>query len=226
MAFVVPGVARFAVNQTLEGRSVVNVLDYDIDTTGSTMSRADAVQGQAESIINQWVAQFLPVLVSSLTLDSVSFVDLDSATGVTGSVLSDGTTTLPAAGSIVTSSLPGNTSVLITKQVTSARGRRNGRMFLAGGYEGMTQAANGNVLEVADRAGFQTRADAFLANTNELDGVGTAFSSNMVVVSVLTREAPPAGSTGPGAPLTGEGSVVQSLVVDSLLATQRRRLRG
>lgn len=219
MPLVVPGVARFAVNQSLEGRAVVNVLDYRIDTTGSTMSREDAVDGQAGSIIEHWVAQFLPVMVDDLTLDSVSYVDLNTADGVTGSRLNGGGTSLPAAGLSTDPPLPANAALLVTKQAPSGRGRRNGRMFLAGLEEQFTSISNGNRLEEADRAGFETRTQAFLSGTNELDTLGTAFSSNMVVVHITARDAS-------GNPTLGDSSVVQSLIPDALLATQRRRLRG
>lgn len=225
MAFIVPGVTRFAVNQSLEGRAVVNVLDYRIDTTGSTMSRSEAINNQAESIITEWVNWILPLQVDDISLESVSFVDLNSDDGITGSVSSSDSDTLPLPGLVTDDPIPGNTSVLVTKQTTSARGRRNGRMFLAGASEVQTDAANGNRLSTAAQTGYNSNLSSFLSATNEIDSFGTAFESHMVVVSILTRDTPVPPATV-GAPLTGEGNDVNDLVVDTLLATQRRRLRG
>lgn len=219
MPFVVPGVARFAINQSLEGRAVVNVLDYFIDTTGSTMSRSDAVEAQAGSIFTEWASLMLPNLVDDLTLNSVSWVDLDSSTGTTGSVVSGGAFTAPVAGGETQSPLPANTAGLVTKQAPSARGRRNGRLYLAGLAENATDTANGNIILAAWLTAINADLAAFMANTNELDTLGTAFSSNLSVVHVTTRDSA-------GNPLVGTHSEVQSLVLGSLLATQRRRLRG
>lgn len=224
MPFVVPGVARFAINQQLEGRPVVNVLDYVIDTTGSSMGRAEAVENQAKDIITQWTNTLFTFCVDDMTFDSVSYVDLDSADGVTGLVTSSDDETLPQSGIGAGAPLPANTAALFTKQAPSARGRRNGRLFMAGLTESTTTSDNGNRIEPANVTTLNAAAATFLANTNNTDGLGTAFESNMVVVHVLTRGASPRPGV-PGPPLTGTHSVVQSFTVDPLLATQRRRLR-
>lgn len=225
MPFVVPDICRFAVNQSFQGREVVNVLDYQIDTTGSTMSRNDAIENQAEDIITQWAGQLLPLVGDDLVLESVSYVDLNTADGVTGIRVSSDTVTLPEPGLVTSPLIPGNTSVLVTKQVSSARGRRNGRLFWCGISEGATAEGNGNTVSTTSLAAFQSAWDTFLANTNNVDSVGTAFESNMAVVHVLTRGASPRPGV-PGPPLTGAYNLVQNLVVQGLLATQRRRLRG
>jgi hypothetical protein len=219
MPLVVPGVARFAINQVMGGRNVVNVLDYFIDTTGSTMSREDAVAGQAGSIVEQWSAEVQNQQTEDISAVSVSYVDLDEADGVTGSVVSGGAYTWPRAGQNTGPALPANTSVLVTKQAPSARGRRNGRMFITGFRETDTDESNPNRLSATAVGFWQSDMDSFLENTNELDGLGTAFSSNMVVVHITSRDSS-------GNPLTGDSSVVQALAVDDVVATQRRRLRG
>lgn len=219
MVLIVPQVARFAVNQTLEGRAVVNVLDYRIDTTGSTMSRPDAVVGQAQSIASAWRARLRAYQVDDLSVNSVSYVDLNASDGVTGSIVNDGTNALPFPGTSVGTPLPANTAALVTKAVTSARGRRNGRMFFSGVDEAATDSGNGNLLDSARVTALNTALGQFLSDTNELDTLGTAFESHMVVVSVTARD-------GQGNPTAGVWADVQSLSVDNLLATQRRRLRG
>jgi hypothetical protein len=219
MPFVVPDICRFAINQSLEGRAVVNVLDYQVDTTGSTMSRSDACEALAGDILVAWQGTVMNRQVDDLTFESVSWVDLNTATGTTGSITSAGAVTLPIGAGETGSPIPANVSALVTKTVSSARGRRNGRMFIAGIPEDATDITNGNTLSTTYQAALNSQLDDFLSETANVDGLGTAYSSDMAVVHVLTR-------SGTGAPLTGGYNLVTALTVQGLLATQRRRLRG
>lgn len=225
MPFVVPNICRFALNQRLDGRDVVNVLDYQIDTTGSTMDRVDAIREQAELIIDRWVLNIRPWVVNDLTLESVSYVDLNAADGTTGSVESSPTNTLPLSGEGIADPMPSNVSALITKQVTSARGRRNGRMFQAGIGEDRTAPESVNVIRQADLDGINVHLADFLAGTNNDGAPSTEYDSHMSVVHVITRGPSPSPGV-PGPPLTGGYNHVESLVMQGRLATQRRRLRG
>lgn len=218
MALIVPGVARFAVNQTLAGRNVVNVLDYRIDTTGSTMSRDDAVAGQAGSIVEQWADLIVDQQVNDVSFVSVSWVDLNSSSGSTGTATTGGGYTLPVPGLGTAAPLPGNAAVLVRKNAGGGRATRSGRLYLAGMSEVGTSTTNGNELDPAVVSGVTAAFTSFLANTNEVDTFGTAFSSEMVVVHITARDAD-------NKPIAGVGNPVTSMVCDPLLATQRRRLR-
>jgi hypothetical protein len=216
MPYVVPGIVRYTINGRLGSRDVANVLDYRIDTTGGTSSRADSAFNMAGILINEWSAEVLINLSSAYSFTSVSWVDLDSASGSTGVRTTSGAISLPTAGSLTGDPLPGNVSQLVTKATASQRGRRSGRLFLAGLTEADT---SGNNILAARLTVWETRWAAFLGDTNqETPSIGT-YQSFLAVSHVLTRDVN-------GDPLTGESTDVDSLAPAALLATQRRRLRG
>lgn len=216
---IVPGVCRFAINQRQELRQVVNIVDMIIDTTGSLISRDEAIDNQAGILINEWTEHIQPAQADDLSFESVSYVDLDSSAGITGSRTSSGAITLPQPGGASGDTVTANTAALVRKQLeSSGRGRRNGRLYMAGLTEGVTEPGNGNVLTSVARADLQSRWTNFLAAINQADSGGD-FGSNWCVVQVTSRDAD-------GHPLTGIGREIGGVSVDFLLATQRRRLRG
>ena len=219
MVLVAPGICRFTVNGSYAGRPVANVLDYRIDTTGSTMGRAEAVNNQAQDILTQWTEQMLPVVQANYIATSVSYVDLDEADGPTGSVTSSDDADWPAPGVAEGPDMPANVAGLVRKQIIGTRGRRSGRMYLCGLSEEVTAADQPNTISEAAQSFINGQLAAFLANTNNTDTLGTAFSSDLVVVH--TRQPDPEDE-----PIYNGFSVVDSLIVEGLLATQRRRLRG
>lgn len=219
MVLVVPDICRFTVNQELEGNNIANIIDCQVDTTGSSMSREEAIEQLAGVIIDAWGAGPLSYQVNDLSLVSVSWVDLDEADGSTGTRTTTGTYTLPVTGDSVGAPLPANTSVLVKKTLaTGGRAHRSGRMFIAGFPEDATATDNGNRLDTAVATGVQTVMDTFLEDLVQTDPLGTQYASEMVVVHVTARD-------GDGHPTAGDYRAVGDLVVDPLLATQRRRLR-
>lgn len=216
MALTVPGTCRYSVNGVSDGRAVVNVLDMIIDTTGSVGSREDAIDSQCGIIINEWCDHILPFLSSTYTFNNVSWVDLDSATGSVGSRASTSQETLPQPGGDGGAPLSVNAAMLVRKVTTVRRGARQGRMFLSPTTEVNT---SGNVLTPGLISGLNTNLASFLGNVNQEDADPTEYQSQLAVVHVLTRDAD-------GNPLTGESTAVSALVVQSRLASQRRRLRG
>lgn len=223
--FVVPQVCRFQINGILVNRTCTNVLDMQIDTTGSSMSRLEAIQDQAAIIVQEWEDSILPLLVDDYTAQSVGWVDLNSASGSTGETTTgSGAATWPTAGSVSTAPLPGNTSALITKQILAERGRRNGRMFMAGLSEAASSDVNPNTLTAVFLDAAQDALNAFKGDVEQSDPGPTEYTSRLAVVHVLTRE-PPVTPGKPGNPLTGDFKPVNNLVLAATLATQRRRLR-
>lgn len=218
MALIVPGVARFTLNQTYMGNNVANVLDYQIDTTGSTMSREDAVAAQAQDLAAAWQVRIEPIISDELILTSVTWVDLDEADGSTGTFTSGGGVTLPSEGNVASAPFPGNVSLLVRKQIQGNRARRSGRMYLCGIAESFTAVDEPNIVDAANLATINSALAGFRDDTNNLDTLGTAFESFLSVVHVTARDSE-------GNPTAGVHSVVSSLAADPLLATQRRRLR-
>lgn len=219
MPLIVPGVCRYTINGAFGGgRDFANIIDMAIDTTGTNTARDDAIFDQAGVIINQWVNDVLPVLSGSHRFDSVSWVDLDEADGSVGERITTDTESLPQFGGIVGSSLPANTSVLVSKVTTRSRGARNGRMYVGFVAESHTSGPAPNQLDAAPLALWQTAFDNFKSNV-EQEGALNEYQSQLNVVHVTARDAA-------GNPTAGVGTPVSELEVQAVLATQRRRLRG
>lgn len=217
MPFIVPGVARFSLNGSYFGRNTANIIDMRIDTTGTTTDRADAVEDQAQILINQWYADLRPRLSDAFTLRNVSWVDLDEADGTTGVATAGSSISLPQAGSLSSNRMAGNVAILVRKATTSARGQRAGRMYIGGITEDQTDTVNGNNLAAAWVTNWTSSLNSFKSNIEQEDALD-AFQSNMVVVHITSRDSD-------GNPATGDATDVSALQVQSLLATQRRRLR-
>lgn len=218
-------VCRFVVNQTLGGRDVVNILDYQIDTTGSTLSREDAIQQQAEIILQEWSDSFGGIQVEELGYESVSWVDLDSPTGSTGTVTEgSGAASWPATGESVGSPFSANVAILVHKNIVASRTTRNGRMYLAGLPEEITSVDNGNIVVPAEVTSINALLASFLGDTNQSTPGPDEFQSAMVVVHTVSEDNP---TPPPAKIVEAVGySAVLTLTCDNLVATQRRRLRG
>lgn len=212
MALVVNGICRFAFEGFYIDRPWVNICDMQLDTTGAIYDRDDWAFQTAGRLINGWVDHLADRVSESLVLNQVSWVDLDSATGSTGSRTVTSEHELPEAGFHPAEPLPGNLSVLITKNTNAGRGTRSGRWYQAGLTE--PQVVD-NSLIPATVDMWQDSFNAFKTYIEEpSDPIGGA-QRHMAVVH----------TTGDN-PQTGTFTTVDSLTVNPRLATQRRRLRG
>lgn len=211
---VVGGICRFAINQRYQGHQVVNLLDMDLNM-GVTGDREQAIPDQAKIIAKQWKLDIFPSLANSLTLESVSWVDLDTDHGSTGEFAGDADVPLPVAAAGGPNGQPGNVCILVRKNTTSGRGTKAGRMYVCGGAEEGTDSADPNRI----KSSFVTSYNAAFATWKdnvEQNGGGPgplAYDSHIHVVHVPKIGDPSSSS-------------VTSLIVDPLLATQRRRLRS
>lgn len=226
MALVVPDICRFVVNQSLEGREVVNILDMKIDTTGSVTSREDAIVDQAQVILQEWHDEIRPMVIDDLQLLSVSWVDLDEDDGSTGTTTDgSGAAEWPSEGTSLGLPMPANVAVLVHKNATVSRRSRNGRMYLCGWSEGINDAANGNAVTPAELDTINGNLDDFLTNINQTGGgLGADYASALVVVHTLSSVNP---DPPPKLLIEANGyDDVESLTADPVFATIRRRLRG
>lgn len=212
-ALIAPGVARYAVNGQYSGRPVVNILDFRIDTTGTTVNRDDAVQDKAGDIIEQWTDHILPLLDDEYTALSVSWVDLDEDDGSTGERSSTDTIEWPENGSQDGAGMPGNAAIRINKNIVARRGQRQGRMYLAGVNESLTTDDAPNQVDPASAANFNTALADFLAEVNDSQVGGFDYVAALGVVHTKDD-------------VFTSFSDVEALVVDQTLGSQRRRLRG
>jgi hypothetical protein len=226
MAYVVNGVCRYTINGSMNGRAVANVLDVFIDTTGTVTARPTAVQAFAGIVLDAWHNRILPTICAVYTAQSVTWVDLDSATGTVGSRASTPTHTWPFAGTNAIAAQAGNACALMHKNLSSTRGSRKGRMYLPGLAESYTDPAAPNVLTTSAISAYTTALNSFYNDVHLTAGGPFAYDTHPVVSHVLTREPiDPAHPDRVPAPLTGVGITVTSFTIDPVLATQRRRLR-
>lgn len=98
-------------------------------------------------------------------------------------------------------------------------------MYLVGVPEIVTDVTNINNVTTGNVTSINTALAAFLGDTNQTNAGTPPYTSKMNVVHITSRAAPKPGQDV-GSPLTGVGFAVTGLTVDSVLATQRRRLRG
>jgi hypothetical protein len=194
-------------------RPVVNIIDMQVDTTGVTTSRAEALFRLAGRMLNSWVANVMLSLHNGYQFQAVRWVDLNSLDGPTGRRTATAENTLPKPGSVSGAPAAPNTSALVRKVAGSGRGFRAGRMYLSPLSEAQVDYF---VIEQSSLAAMQTRVEAFRANIDD-EAFAPDYSAKMVVV-----HATPAQLTG-AAP--GTYTDVTALTVDQKPATQRRRLR-
>lgn len=216
MPMTVPGVCRFTLlGRWTNGRQWANVLDYQIDTTGSTENRPNACAVQAADIINNWQTQIRPFLTNNVIVTGIRLLDLDDEDGLTGEVPPN--VGQPTAGGLAGASTTPNVSFLVRKVIIGNRSSRSGRMYLPGVQEASVD--EDGVISGTGVDDLQDGLSAFLTNTNNA-GTPTTHSSNLVVVHLEPRPAQPLPDDR-----VGTFTIVQALVLDELVATQRRRLR-
>lgn len=131
-AIVAPGVCRYTINATYAGQDVANVFDYHIDGTNPLEDRSLHIFEQAGDILNNWSDHIVPLLASPYVARSVSWVDLTSLDGETGSRSSTSEHTWPMAGGNGAQAFPGNVALRIDKVQSGGRRARNGRTYLVG----------------------------------------------------------------------------------------------
>lgn len=212
MALVVPNICRFSLVGFYIDRPWVNIIDMQLDTTGTIEDRDDFAYETAGAIIDAWVDNIATYVSESCVLNSVDWTDLNSADGSVGQRIVTSNNTLPEAGFVESPALTGNNAALVTKRTARSRGTRNGRLYHTGLAE--NQIID-NHLGPGTQVNLQGSYNGFLSDINDTGAIPVNLSRQMVVVH----------TTGPN-PTTGTWSAVEELVVESRLATQRRRLRG
>lgn len=209
---VAPGICRYTINQTYGAQQVANILDMQIDTTGGFEARSDAIRLVGEDILKNWDEHILQWQVPALVAQNVSWVDLDSLDGDTGSTTdnTDDQTLWPKAGYNVTAGLPGNVSMLVKKISGGGRRARNGKWFICGVPEVITTDSPNTITSTEVpliQALFDDFADGITDNSGPIE-----VQRQPVVLHTVNG-------------VFTSYDDVDRFEVQSLLATQRRRLR-
>jgi hypothetical protein len=162
---------------------------------------------------------FHDTLLTQLTAD-VSLVRTDVKLGPNETGTIGSSTAGAGAGSQSNNSMGPNTAILVTKSSAIGGRRGRGRMFLPG-VDSDSVDDTGNLL-TAFLSDTQDQADLFLEGLNSND-VGMHLLHDFAYTWVINDNGQPRrvpSSTPPPFP-----NVVTALTVQSLVATQRRRLR-
>lgn len=214
---VAPDVCRYAFNGTYQGRPCVNILDMVLlQNTLEPDTRAVQCRDTANVLLDQWVEHVLGNLSTSYTLDSVSWIDLDSEDGPVGSLTATDSHTLPLAGGAAGQPYGANSAVLVTKEIDGARGKRTGRWFLPA----VTEAnAEGNFISNATLTDFQSTLSDFIEGITETGviEVDQYFPTVVHTKNVGTPDDPIIEYQG--------NSQVRNFAAQARIASQRRRNR-
>lgn len=207
MPIIAPEVCRFAVNGTLAGQDIVNIIDVNIT---ATEGRDEALFDTAGAIIDAWVDNVLQALHNTYSFDSVSWVDLNSEGGLTGSRTQTPTNVLPETGTNSGGVLPNNAVAVVVKNLSGkTRQQRNGSIRLAGIPEDFTIPGSGNFLTNDAVTGYSTALNGFATD------VSTASGGLYQLVVIHTVEGAYDGK-----------SEILSFQTKSQIGTQRRRMPG
>ena len=164
---------------------------------GATPADAETA---AQSVVDTFGAEVMPVVSAAVQLESADYADLSSLSGLSGSVVpTAGTITGGGSGTAV----PPNAAVLIKKIALGTRSQRNGRSYQVGVDEAATTADG--ALTSGAQGVWQTAYEDWIDALQLVD----------LGIVVLSKS----GAS------SGDVRTVLELQVDSLLATQRRRLR-
>lgn len=223
MARTSPLVAQY----TLKGdwsavQELSNVIQVRL-THQVASTRGAAVAREAQIIADAWVTHALPSLANNYTLLRVEYIDLHTTSGVTGSVVPTGTP--PFVGGSASAVVPQNVAVILTKTVAGIRGTRAGRMFLPPPAE--SSVGELGQLDGPAIAGYNTIGANFLSAITIVPAEGDphVLQAELVTVTWPTVDVarPPVKRPDPDG--VGVSNTVLSLECETLVGTQRRRLR-
>lgn len=216
---IAPTVIRFAMHHRGIGpRPFFSIIDVSMDETG--VSREEACNALAPDVVRVYQENVCGNLPQGTAFTDCRWLDIDSADGSTGVVGPQ--PGQPIAGGGGVSFAPPNVNILAHLQCSHSRGQRNGRKFFPAVAE--AEVDNGGLLT----AGIKTLW------TNGLNGLRSDIAdlSATTFESTAWRVVHVEGHTGVAAPGYPNGypnawssSDVDSISIDALAATQRRRLR-
>lgn len=214
---VVGGVVRCTIRHTYtNGRAVDNVLDMKVTHTPPE-TRQDAIDSMVRDVLNNWQDEILGLnlLNNNLVLTDLHWLDLDDDDGNSGTIAPD--PGKPLNGGNAGAGATINCAYLVHKNGAVGRRRRQGRMYLGG--VGEANITEDGILS----AGTVTDLNAGLSDF--LDGINddAILHEEQHLVVVHFRRDPDTHEIIDSS--IGQ-TRVDSLTVDTLVATQRRRLRA
>lgn len=210
-ALVVEDVVRTFIEFTLGTREAAVTLDHVL--IGTTGSRETACQNVAKAVLSAWHDGPRTRQSNECSMDRVSWLDLASLTGSTGSVTTGigGTPSWPSIGGVAEDSFPSNVALRVQKNTTATRGLRPGRMYVPGVSESDTDVPN--TVASSRLTAWQTEFTEFLTALTTYDNPEGDYLSTPVVIHQQVGEAP-------------TSTLITSMTPQGTLRSQGRRLRG
>lgn len=215
---VAPTIVRFtAKHHQTDGRPADCVVDISVDELA--ISRETAVLDAASHFSAIWQDFVTSQTSNTLTYDGAHYIDLDSLTGITGLVGPAGGHA--TVGVLTSSAASPQVSYLVKKACSANRSQRAGRMYVPAPQE--LEIDNNGVLTTARQNAFNTALSTLRSALNGIGGLTQPISTAWRVVHIDRHGFDnPADSEH----WTWNSTDVTNAVVDAIVATQRRRLRG
>lgn len=183
MPLVFPDIVRFTVVGAYGEQECLNILDAEVQSEGSLVDREEAIFAVAGDIINNWVDHILPVVHANYQINEVRWVDLNTATGSTGSRTETDAETLPQFGSLSGSGMPGNVYVKVVKTLQGKdRTQRNGILRLGGVAESTTVDSDVNSILDTHAAAVNSAFENFKDGIN---GAALGTETNLGVLHTV-----------------------------------------
>lgn len=212
---VAPTIVRVTYkHQLTDGKKADSVVDISLDEFG--VGRDTAVANMITHVSAPWQQYIVDMMANNVSYLGGNYIDLDSLGGTTG-------TFGPAAGQVTVGQdnnpmAPPNTCYLIHKNTASRRGQRPGRLYMPGPTNS-TMDENG-VVTGTKITTINGRFSSYDSAIQSIAGTISITSTRPRVVHIDRH-----GSPDP-AVWTWSSSDVSSWSCDTVVATQRRRLRG
>jgi hypothetical protein len=197
------------------GREITNIWHEELESAGGT-DRPVAIAGVAAVIRDGWQDQILDRLSNNYTFTGISWVDLDTIDGTTGAIGPNGA--LPLTGASTTEAAEPQVSVLAHKRTISTRTQRAGRTYFSP-IPDATADENG-VFVAGQQASWNTTLTNYFNTTNALVG------GFLAIAHVGHWQIPPGPPPPTPVEVPGTSTQMTAFEVDTMVATQRRRLRG
>jgi hypothetical protein len=196
------------------GRPWDVVVDVSLDEppgSGRDSSVLECVNGVRDA----WQDHMCTQQPTADVFTGAAFIDLDSLSGVSGFVGAN--TSKPTHGTGLTNTTPSNVSCLVHKVCAHNRSQRNGRMFLPVLLE--SEVNDDGTLTAASLTSRNASIGAFNTGIDNIT-IGGSSITKWRVVHVTGHE-----SSAPFRPNAWDSTDINSLFVDTRVATQRRRNR-
>lgn len=211
---VVPHVVQVSAYGTVSGRAWASV--WHLQNAPAWWELGAPVSEVARDFANNWQDHVMTILTNNVILTGFQYLSLDSADGTTGVLAPDAAKRTVGAGT--STPLPPNNCILVRKSGGTSRGARSGRAYLPGVAEASVDPAG--IIAAATVTGIQGAMNSFF------DGLDTPSGDASTQRHLAIVHRPPSARIKGPQVVVGTSSRVEALMVDSVIATQRRRLRG